>query len=118
MVFRPYQEVIMDYLWRTPGHWVSSVVWERANDVLWKTGSSISRASVINFLNRMVDEGVLIYREETGKGGARRLYTPVHSKSEFKKWLANHAMTRLLEEFPAETAAVLIALGHPEHPGK
>jgi hypothetical protein len=36
---------------------------------------SISRASVINFMNSMVDEGIFGYREITGKGGHRRVYT-------------------------------------------
>ena len=35
---------------------------------------TISRASIINFLNDMCDEGVLKFEEETCKGGTRRKY--------------------------------------------
>ncbi|MCW3978933.1 MAG: hypothetical protein NWF12_04230, partial [Candidatus Bathyarchaeota archaeon] len=37
---------------------------------------TVSRASIINFLNGMCDEGVLTYEEETCKGGLRRKYFP------------------------------------------
>jgi len=37
---------------------------------------AVSRASVINFLNYMVDEGLLTYTVETGKGGHHRIYSP------------------------------------------
>ncbi len=35
-----------------------------------------SRASVILFLNDMVDEGILEYEEKTGKGRYHRVYYP------------------------------------------
>jgi hypothetical protein len=37
---------------------------------------SISRASIINFLNAMCDEGILTYGDETGRGGYHRIYSP------------------------------------------
>ena len=43
----------------------------------------ISRASVINFLNAMCDEGVLGCHEITGKGGYRRIYHAQLSKPQF-----------------------------------
>jgi len=36
----------------------------------------MNRASVINFLNMMVDEGFLKYREATAKGDGKRIYRP------------------------------------------
>jgi len=40
---------------------ISRGVWTRVNERL--VGKTISRASIINFLNAMVDEGVLDYHE-------------------------------------------------------
>ncbi len=62
-----------------------------------------SRASVINSLNMMVDEGLLTYRKETGKGGYHKIYSPVHgSEGEFRYWLAGQirvAIAGFLEEY-------------------
>ena len=65
-----------------------------------------SRASVINSLNMMVDEGLLTYREETGKGGYHKVYSPVHkNEGEFRYWLAGQiraAIAGFLEEYGEE----------------
>jgi len=81
MLFKDYQEVAMKLLWGTDKSQSSRDVWIHVNQQLEKVGGrpngkrpDISRASIINFLNRMVDEGVLGYTETTGKGGHRRLY--------------------------------------------
>jgi len=67
------------------------------------SGKTISRASVINFLNAMVDEGVLIYRETTGKGGYRRIYSPKYDERGFRKYIAKTVIESLLGDFPEET---------------
>jgi hypothetical protein len=57
---------------------------------------TISRASIINFLNSMCDEGVLNYEEETCKGGIRRKYSPRLDEEKFKKYIARSMFDSLL----------------------
>ena len=57
---------------------------------------TISRASVINFLNDNVDEDILKFREETGKGGYHRIYSRKMTLKEFWKCIA-HQIEQALE---------------------
>ena len=50
---------------------ISREVWSHVNKNL--NPKTISRASIINFLNAIVDEGVLDYNEKSGKGGYQSL---------------------------------------------
>ncbi|MGD2200215.1 MAG: BlaI/MecI/CopY family transcriptional regulator [Candidatus Bathyarchaeota archaeon] len=104
-VFRDYQEEALKYVWTKKGGAISREVWSNVNENLG--GKSISRASIINFLNAMVDEGVLDYTEETGKGGYHRVYKPRLDESEFKKYLAETVVSSLMKDFPEETEQVL-----------
>ena len=70
-------------------------------------GKSISRASIINFLNAMVDEGVLDYIEETGKGGYHRVYSAKLDEADFKRSLAESVVSSLMKDFPEETKEVI-----------
>ena len=59
-VFRDYQQEALKSVWKNSENGViSREVYEYVND---KLDGSISRASIIIFLNAMVDEGVLNYR--------------------------------------------------------
>ncbi len=42
-----------------------------------------SRASVINFLNLLVESGFVSFVEESGKGGYHRVYTLIGNKEDF-----------------------------------
>ena len=61
----------------------------------------MSRAAVIMFLNKMVEEGILSHEERTKRGGHYKIYFPKMNKDQF----AQHAIktiTRKLEEvFPS-----------------
>ncbi len=107
MVLKDYQEVALRYLWRLDGGGASSRdVWVQVNeDLIGKR--TISRASIINFLNSMVDEGVLNYTEITGKGGHRRIYSAKYDEAEFKEYIANVVLGNLLRDFPEETRKAL-----------
>lgn len=70
-------------------------------------GKTISRASIINFLNAMVDEGVLDCDEETGKGGYHRVYRPKLDESSFKRYLATVMISSLMKDYPEETKEVI-----------
>lgn len=107
MVLKDYQEVALKYLWRIDGKGASSRdVWMQVNEDL-EGIKTISRASIINFLNSMVDEGVLNYTEITGKGGHRRIYSAKYDEAGFKEYIAKVVLKNLLQDFPEETKKVL-----------
>ena len=94
MFFFPYQIVSLDILWNSEENLNSRQVWQMANEKL--RPRTISRASIINFLNASVEHGILNYVETTGKGGYRRLYSPKFTKSETSTFLAEKVNERLL----------------------
>ena len=65
---------------------------------------TISRASIINFLEDIRKVGVLKGVERTGKGGHRWVYSPAMDESEFKQHIARTILESLLRDFPEETA--------------
>ena len=105
-VFRDYQEEAMKYVWeRKQEGTISREVWENVNDRL--IDKTISRASIINFLYSMVDEGVLSYEERTGRGGYHGVYRPAQCENEFKVFMASMVISSLMRDFPEETMAVI-----------
>ncbi len=104
-VFLDYQEEALRLVWKKGEEGaVSREVWSHVNENL--EGKTISRASIINFLNSMVDESVLDFNEITGKGGYRRVYRSKLSEAELKKLLAKTIISSLLRDFPKETNEV------------
>jgi predicted transcriptional regulator len=105
-VMRDYQELALRYLWDEKRDGATSkMVWDHVNDNLG--GRTISRASVIFFLDRIVEEGVLGYRDESGKGGYHRVYTPRMSELEYRKYLVRTIVESMKRDFPGETEEVL-----------
>jgi predicted transcriptional regulator len=105
-VFRDYQEEALRLVWNIGSEGViSREVWNQVNQNL--DGKTISRASIINFLNSLVDEGVLDFEERTGKGGYHRVYRPRLDENEFKKYLAETVISSLMKDFPKETKEVV-----------
>jgi predicted transcriptional regulator len=105
-VFRDYQEEALRLVWTKGSEGViSREVWSQVNQNL--DGKTISRASIINFLNSLVDEGVLDFDERTGKGGYHRVYRPRLDENEFKKFLAETVISSLMKDFPKETKEVV-----------
>ena len=83
-VLRDYQIEALKIVWNSEIKGLSSrEVYVAVNRVLGDR--AISRASIINFLNDMCDEGVLKYTEETCKGGTRRRYFTGMNEAAFKK---------------------------------
>ena len=101
MFFKDYQVESLRYLWRIqPEGAKSKAVWTNVNESLQ---GSISRASIINYLNDMVEERLLTYTEATGKGGHHRVYTIKYGETEFKQHIAGFIIGKLLKEYPQET---------------
>jgi len=106
-ILKEYQELALRYLWNLNGEGASSRdVWVQVNKGLRGRGS-ISRASIINFLDAMVDEGILSYKETTGKGGHRRIYSAKLNEARFKEYVATLFISNLLRDFPEETRKAL-----------
>ncbi|MCK5670698.1 hypothetical protein KAI10_04905, partial [Candidatus Bathyarchaeota archaeon] len=80
-------------------------VYLAVNEVLGP--KSVSRASIINFLNAMCDEGVLAFEEETCKGGMRRKYSTGLDESGFKVHIAEMVLKSLVIDFPEETISAI-----------
>ncbi len=107
LALKPYQIEAMKYLWTVPEKGGSSRdVYVAVNESM-KGIQTISRASIINSLNALVDDGVLDYHEITGKGGHRRIYKPKFDESGFKQFIAETTIRKLLDEFPEETKKAL-----------
>ncbi len=92
MFFKEYQlEAIRTLGGSNPGL-LSREVWEQVNQ---HQNINISRASIINFLNDMVEIGVLDASTETGKGGHRSRYMPKHDEAQLKQYLADAVKKKL-----------------------
>jgi predicted transcriptional regulator len=109
-VLKDYQEEALRYVWEKGEDGViSREAWQHVNRQ-FNGDKTISRASIINFLNDMVDEGVLDYDEQTGKGGYHRVYKPKLDESSFKKYLAMTVLESLMKDFPHETREAIKAI--------
>ena len=110
-VMKDYQVLAMKAVWEKGEKGVTSgEVWVHINEILLKKEKSISRASTINFLNKMADKGILTFTEEPGKGGYHRVYFPAFDEESFKELIAKHIIEKLLKEFTVETENVLFKI--------
>jgi hypothetical protein len=82
-VLKDYQEIALRVIWASPEGLGSRAVWDRVNAGL--KGKTISRASIINFLEAMREMGVLKGEERAGKGGYRWIYSTSMNEAEFKQ---------------------------------
>jgi len=109
MFFKDWQVESLRFLWNIyPEGANSRVVHENVNKNI---KDSISRTSIIIFLNDMVDEGLLTYTETTGKGGCHRVYSTKYGETEFKQHIASLIISKLLKEYPEAARNALLNLG-------
>ena len=109
---KEYEEKALRYLWDTGEEGAKSLlIWKVVNERL-NPGGSISRASIIVAMNRFVDQGVLGFREGTGKGGYHRVYYPLMDEKGYKKYVIKTMVESLLRDFPEETKDVLNEFSH------
>jgi hypothetical protein len=105
MFFKPYQVEALRTLWSYASDGANSrTVWLAVNENL---EDSISRASIINSLNTMVDEGILRFTEATGKGGHHRVYYMDFNETMLKEHLVRIIIDKLLVEQKDETEKVI-----------
>lgn len=106
-VLRDYQIEALKMVWDNPDKGVTSrEVYAYVNKAL-EGVRTVSRASIINFLNAMCDDNVLNYEEETCKGGMRRKYFPGLDEEGFKKYIARTVFDSLAKDFPDQTIEAL-----------
>lgn len=82
-LFKPYQALLMEHIWDLNGNTRVGLNSGQAWKYLQEKPEKRSRASIIFFLNDMVEEGILDYEEKTGKGGYHRVYYPKMDRAEF-----------------------------------
>jgi len=102
MFLKDWQEEAMTVLWESSqkGH-ISREVYNQVNKRL--SPGSISKASIINFLEYMAEVGVLKKKEITGKGGHRGVYSSKMGESGFKKFIVEKTIEALVRNFLEET---------------
>jgi len=106
-VLKEYEELELRFLWsvgESGGN--SRAVWEAVNERLGAEDSK-SRATIIMSLNKLVDWGVLGFREGTGKGGHHRIYYPLMDEKGYVKYLMKTMFESMRRDFPEETRKVL-----------
>ncbi len=104
---KEYEEIALRHVWFIGEEGVGSgKLWAITNKRLGPD-KTVSRASVIFFMNRMVDQGVLGYRTGTGKGGHHRIYYPLLDEWGYKKHLLKAIVESLMRDFPEETREAL-----------
>ena len=99
-VFKEYQQIAMKHIWSIgeKGGVTSGECWTHVNKILFP--KTISRASVIFFLNDMVDHEILTFVLKTGKGGHHRVYYPAHDEIQFGHFLSKLIIGKLIVDFP------------------
>lgn len=106
-ILKRYEELFLRYIWEIGEEGANSgEVWKYVKDRLEK-GRSISRAFIIIFLNKMVDQGVFSFRVATGKGGHHRVYIPKLDETKYIKLLLRTIIDSMMRDFPKETSDVL-----------
>ena len=104
---KAYEEIALRYVWSQGEKGATSgKTWKAVNEAL-DPDKSISRASVILFLSRMADQGVLDFRTATGKGGHHRVYYPVMDERSYIKHVMKTVVESMMRDFPAETREAL-----------
>ena len=93
MFFKDYQIDALKAIWEH-NELNSRQVWEAVGS------DRISRASIINFLEDAVENGLLEKYEVTGKGGHRGIYRHKYTEPEFKQHIAEQIFSKLFREYP------------------
>ena len=104
-VLREWQLKLLRVVWANKEGLNSRSAYESVNEALGS--ESISRASVINFLEDMRGMGVLSGVEETGKGGYHWVYFPAMDESGFKRFIAEKLIGSLRNSFPDELWSIV-----------
>lgn len=103
VLFKEWQVPLVEKLFRASLTSRDAHEFLAENDVRTSKGlthNSVSRASVINFLNDLVNQDLLEYDAESGKGGYHRIYKMALTREEFAHRITGQFVDKLLEAFP------------------
>ena len=106
---REWEDFALRTIWDVGEDGASSrPVWERVNEKLGER-KSISRTSIFIFLEKMEEQGVLGFREVTGRGrgGHHKIYYPLMDEKGYLKYLLKTIVESMMRDFPDETREVL-----------
>lgn len=103
-IFFEWQIKLLEYFWEKQEPMVSRAVWKQLHDAGVKASmraySPVSRASVIYFLNDLVENSIMTYTEGTGKGGIHRIYSLApyaETKEKLKEYIFERFTTALVD---------------------
>jgi len=104
---KEWEELALRYLWSVGEVGANSgPIWRHVNEQLgpekWR-----SRASVILLMNRFVDQGVLSFRDATGKGGHHKVYYPLMDEKGYVKYIIKTVIESMTRDFPEETRVII-----------
>jgi len=99
-LFKPYQVKLLEHIWELNENEKVGINSSSAHEYLLTTSEKKSRASVIFFLNDLVDDKILDYEERTGKGGHHRVYYPKMDREEFAAYVTETITAKLEKAFP------------------
>ena len=106
---KEWEELALRHIWSVGEEGASSgPIWGNVNEQLGP-GKSISRASIIIIMNRLVDQGVLGFREGTGKRGHHKIYYPLMDEKEYIEYLIKTTVESIRRDFTEETKVALEA---------
>jgi len=104
---REWEELALRSMWDVGEKGAKTkAVWERVNERLGE-GKSISRASIIVFLEKLEGQGVLGSWDATGKGGHHKIYYPLMDERGYLKYLVKTMVESMKRDSLEETREVL-----------
>jgi predicted transcriptional regulator len=99
-IWREYEQIAIDYLYEEGTPQGSGPVFHATLKELMIQEKSISRASIIFFLNRLRDQKLVEYTEGTGKGGHHGLYHAHLTREEFEARVMETILESALDALP------------------
>lgn len=106
-MLKPYEELALRYFWNEGKEEAKTKdILDYVNEGLGED-RSISRASIISFLSKMVVEGVLGVRQGSGKGGPHPIYRPRMSERDYTKYILRTIIDSLHRDYPLAIKEVL-----------
>ena len=112
-IFKPYEKAVLDIVFLRDASGLDTKTinaYETASAQIFP--DTISRASIIFFLNRMVDAGILQATKGTGKGGHHKVYSPVRTYDETKAFIVREFVRTISTAIP-ETYDLIKKLSIP-----
>jgi predicted transcriptional regulator len=98
MTFKPWQVTVLNYLLLVRPEGTTS---KEMHEYVGQNGN-ISKANIIAFLNELVEDGILVKNEETGKIGDHQVYSIPYDEPELRQYLAKTLLDKLLKDYSRE----------------